>query len=43
MNKDELIALDDRGIAAWDTHDVDAFAAMFADNLCTPTTPFREP
>lgn len=33
MNKDELIALDDRGIAAWDTHDVDAFAAMFADNF----------
>ena len=33
MNKDELIALDDRGIAAWDTHDVDAFAAMFADGF----------
>ena len=32
MNRDELIA-DDRGIAAWDTHDVDAFAAMFADNF----------
>jgi hypothetical protein len=22
MNKDELIVLDDRGLAAWDTHDV---------------------
>jgi hypothetical protein len=33
MNKDELIALDDRGLADWDTHDVDAFAAMFADNF----------
>ena len=31
MNKDELIALDDRGLAAWDTHDVDGLAAMFAD------------
>jgi hypothetical protein len=33
MNKGELIALDDRGIAAWDNHNVDAFAAMFADNF----------
>jgi len=33
MNKDELIALDDRGIGAWDTHDVDSFAAMFADDF----------
>jgi steroid delta-isomerase-like uncharacterized protein len=33
MNKDEIIALDDRGMTAWDTHDVDAFAAMFADNF----------
>jgi steroid delta-isomerase-like uncharacterized protein len=33
MNKDELIALDDRGIGAWDTHDVDSFAAMFANDF----------
>jgi hypothetical protein len=33
MNKDELIALDDRGIGATDTHDVDSFAAMFADDF----------
>jgi steroid delta-isomerase-like uncharacterized protein len=33
MNKDELIAPDDRGIGAWDTHDVDSFAAMFADDF----------
>ena len=33
MNKDELIALDDRGIGAWDTHDVDSFAAIFADDF----------
>jgi hypothetical protein len=30
MNKDELIGLDDRGLAAWDAHDVDGFAEMFA-------------
>ena len=30
MNKDELIALDDRGLAAWDAHDVDGFAELFA-------------
>jgi steroid delta-isomerase-like uncharacterized protein len=33
MNKDELIALDDRGLADWDAHDVDGFAAMFADTF----------
>jgi hypothetical protein len=33
MNKDELIALDDLGIGAWDTHDVDSFAAMFANDF----------
>jgi steroid delta-isomerase-like uncharacterized protein len=30
MNKDELIALNDRGLAAWDAHDVDGFAGLFA-------------
>jgi len=33
MNKLELIALDDRRIGAWDTYDVDSFAAMFADDF----------
>ena len=33
MNKDELIALDDRGLAAWDSHDVDGFAALFAGDF----------
>ena len=30
MNKDDFIALDDRRLAAWDAHDVDGFAEMFA-------------
>src|SRR5215207_6063054 len=33
MNKDDLIALDDRGIGAWDNHDVDSLATMFADDF----------
>jgi steroid delta-isomerase-like uncharacterized protein len=33
MNKDELIALDDRGLGAWDSHDVDGFAALFASDF----------
>ncbi len=33
MTVDELIALDDRGMAAWDAHDVDGFTALFADDF----------
>jgi len=33
MTRDEIVALDDRGMAAWDTHDTEAFAALFADEF----------
>jgi steroid delta-isomerase-like uncharacterized protein len=33
MTKDELMALADRGMAAWDGHDVDGFVALFADEF----------
>jgi len=33
MTRDEIVALDDRGMAAWDTHDTDAFVGLFADNF----------
>ena len=33
MTRDEIIALDDRGMAAWDSHDTDGFAALFADDF----------
>jgi hypothetical protein len=38
MNKNELIALDDRGIATWNSHDVDGFATMSSTHLCIPTS-----
>ena len=33
MDRSELEALDERGMAAWDDHDVDAWDAMFADGF----------
>jgi len=33
MTKDDLIALDDRGMTAWDNHDTSGFAALFADDF----------
>jgi len=33
MTRDEIVALDDRGMAAWDTHDTDAFVGLFADDF----------
>ena len=33
MTRDEMIALDDRGMAAWDGHDTEGFAALFADDF----------
>ena len=31
MSKEEVERLDDQGMSAWDTHDADAFVAIFAD------------
>jgi len=33
MTRDEIVALDDRGMAAWDSHDTDAFVGLFADDF----------
>jgi steroid delta-isomerase-like uncharacterized protein len=33
MTPDEIIALDDRGMKAWDSHDTDTFASLFADDF----------
>lgn len=33
MTRDELIAMDQAGMTAWDKHDVDGFANLFADSF----------
>jgi steroid delta-isomerase-like uncharacterized protein len=33
MTRDEIVRLDDQGMAAWDKHDADAWANMFADSF----------
>jgi hypothetical protein len=33
MSKEEIERLDDQGMAAWDGHDAQAFANLFADAL----------
>jgi len=33
MTRDEIVALDDRGMAAWDAHDTGAFVGLFADDF----------
>ena len=33
MTKEEIIALDDRGMTAWDSHDTDGFVGLFADEF----------
>jgi steroid delta-isomerase-like uncharacterized protein len=33
MSREELERLDAQGMAAWDTHDADAFIGMFADDF----------
>ena len=33
MTRDEIIALDDRGMTAWDAHDTATFTSLFADDF----------
>ena len=43
MDRAELERLDDDGIAAWDKHDPDAFAEMFADSFTLEDWALPEP
>ena len=33
MSKEEVERIDDQGMAAWDTHDAEGFANIFADRF----------
>jgi steroid delta-isomerase-like uncharacterized protein len=43
MSREELERLDDQGMSAWDEHDADAFAALFADDLVVHDWTLPEP
>ena len=43
MDKEELERLDDAGMSAWDTHDADAWVAIFADDFVVRDWTVPEP
>lgn len=43
MSRDEIERLDDQGMTAWDTHDADAFADLFADEFTVNDVAMPEP
>jgi steroid delta-isomerase-like uncharacterized protein len=43
MSREEMERLDDRGIAAWDAHDAEGFANLFADNFVLNDIGMPEP
>ena len=43
MSREEIERLDDEGMAAWDRHDADAFASLFADALAVNDVAMPEP
>lgn len=43
MTREEIERLDDRGIAAWDGHDADAFVDLFADTFVARDVSTPEP
>jgi len=43
MSKEEIERLDDQGMAAWDGHDAEAFAILFADQLVLNDVALPEP
>jgi steroid delta-isomerase-like uncharacterized protein len=43
MSREEVERIDDEGIAAWDRHDADGFAALFADDFVWTDLTVPEP
>jgi SnoaL-like protein len=43
MSKEELERLDDQGMSAWDSHDPDAWAAMFGEDFTLQDWTLPEP
>jgi steroid delta-isomerase-like uncharacterized protein len=43
VSREEIERLDDQGMAAWDGHDADAFASLFADQLVATDVALPEP
>jgi steroid delta-isomerase-like uncharacterized protein len=43
MSKEELERLDDRGMAAWDSHDADTWVGLFADDFVLRDWTVAEP
>ncbi len=43
MSREELERIDDEGLAAWDSHDPDAFAAILADEFVWRDVTMPEP
>jgi predicted ester cyclase len=43
MSREEIERLDDQGMAAWDGHDAEAFANLFADKFAVKDVALPEP
>lgn len=43
MSREEIERLDDQGMAAWDGHDAEAFAELFADKFVVNDVALSEP
>jgi steroid delta-isomerase-like uncharacterized protein len=43
MSREEVERIDDQGMAAWDTHDAQAFASIFADDFALNDVAMPDP
>lgn len=43
MTREEIAALDDKGMSAWDSHDTEGFAALFAEDFTYTDDSVPEP
>jgi len=43
MSREEIESLDDQGMAAWDGHDAEAFASLFADKFTVSDVALPQP